>query len=119
MKRLLALAAILAATLSAVSASADPVAWPSTSTAVTITTHGTFQQIAPSALTRHGCFYQNTSADTEYLFLGATASATTANSIKVAPGAAVTCAAGPTVASDALQVTSAVTDGATGVLVTQ
>jgi hypothetical protein len=115
------LRAVLAAALCLVAgtAAADPVAWPSTSTPVTITTHAVFQQVAPSALTRHGCYYQNTSSDTEYVYFGSTASATTAGSAKLSPGSAITCAAGPTVASDAIQVTSAATDGATGVLVTQ
>lgn len=94
-------------------------AYPSTPTAVTITTHAVFQQIAVASLTRRGCFYQNTSADTEFLFLGTTAAATTASSVKILAGQAVNCSSGVIVASDAIQVTSSATDGATGVLYLQ
>lgn len=118
MKRLLLVSA-LAGLFVAGSAAADPVAWPSTVTAITITTHAVFQQIAPSSLTRHGCTYQNTSMDTEYVYFGTTANATTGASFKLSPGAAITCAAGPTVAGDAVQVTSSATDGATGTLTLQ
>lgn len=85
-----------------------------------ITTHGTFQSALAASTTRKGCLYTNTSLDTEYVFFGLTASATTSNAHQVAPGAGMSCAtqAGGVV-DDNIAVTSKVTDGATFVVSSQ
>jgi hypothetical protein len=112
--------------LLAVPALADPstgavngAGYPSTSAAVTITTHAVFQQLLAANSARKGCFIQNTSADTEYVFIGATASATTAASVKLISGAAMNCASGIITPYDNVAITSGATDGATAVVISQ
>lgn len=79
-----------------------------------VTTHGTFQQALAVNAARNGCTVQNTSADTEFVYFGATGSATTANSYKLAAGQSLNCAVGGLgVATDNVAITSLVTDGAT------
>lgn len=83
---------------------------PTTNISGTVTTGGAFQSISASSTTRHGCFIQNpiTATETLFVFFGANASATTSNSVGVAPGAAVTCATGAgQVLSDNISVSAA------------
>ena len=84
-----------------------------TSTAVggTITAGNTFQSALAASSTRKGCTIQNTSSHTLYVFFGATASATTANSFQVAPGATIMCS---TQTGAALTDNVAVTTSTTG-----
>lgn len=97
-----------------ISASLAVAALTSTQVGGTVTTHGTFQQALASNASRKGCTIQNTSADTEYVFFGATVSATTAGSYKLTAGNALNCAVGGLgVATDNVAITSSVTDGAT------
>jgi hypothetical protein len=79
---------------------------------VTITTGGTFQQVLASVIgtqtQRQALTIQNnnTNSDNCRVFLGPTASATTANSILLSPGQSYT-RYWPIVPSDAIQVTCA------------
>ena len=91
----------------------------STPAAVTIVTAGTFQSVLSANLNRHGCTIQNTSADTEYVYFGANASATTANALQLPPGASVSCSSDGVVLTDNVSMTSKVTNGATAALVWQ
>ena len=75
----------------------------------TITTGGTFQSAAAAEPNRKGCLVQNTSARTLYVFFGATASATTANSFQVAPGGSISCNPGGTVLTANIAVTTSTT----------
>ena len=86
---------------------------PSTTTTTngsgTIATGGTFQSILASSGTRKGCLIQNPTTATEplYVFFGANGSATTANSISLAPGASVNCTvSGLLVATDNVSATA-------------
>lgn len=88
-----------------------------TQTPGTVTTHGTFQAALAASGTRNGCLIQNTSADTEYIFFGATGSATTSNAFKLGASQSISCSVGGLgVATDNIAITSAVTDGATYVV---
>lgn len=92
----------------------------STQVAVTITTHGTFQSALAASLSRRGCLILNTTtADTVYVFFGATGSATTGNSIPLAPGQSVNCFAGNIILTDNVAVTVSATDGAAVVVISQ
>lgn len=83
----------------------------------TVTTHGTFQSALASSGARQGCTLQNTSADLEYVFFGATGSATTSNSYQLGAGQSLNCAVGGlAVATDNIAITSKTTDGATFVV---
>lgn len=71
----------------------------------TITTGGTFQQIAASSTSRLSLEFQNNnSSDNCYLYFGTTGSATTAKSILVTPNAYYLRSSG-SIPSDAVQVT--------------
>ena len=98
-----------------------PLALTTTPTGSTVTTHGTFQSALASSATRKGCLLQNTSADTEYVFFGATGSATTSNSFQVSPnGGTINCATqSGGVLTDNIAITSKTTDGATYVVASQ
>ena len=83
-----------------------------TVTAPTVTTGGTFQSVLSSNASRNGCLVQNPVAATETLFVyfGTNASASTAKSISLSPGSAVTCAVGGlAVATDNVSVTATTT----------
>ena len=75
------------------SVTTSPVAATSTPHSGTITAGGTFQVAIASSSTRLGCTIQNpvTATETLFVFFGANGSATTSNSIGLAPGAAVSC----------------------------
>ena len=73
----------------------------STSIASTVTTAGTFQSATPANTARKGCFIQNTSSYIEYIYLGATGSATLTNATQIQPGGTFTCAAPFGVVADA------------------
>lgn len=91
-----------------------------TETGGTVTTHGTFQAALASAGGRKGCTVQNTSADVEYVFFGATVSATTTNSFQLAAGQSINCAVGGlSVATDNIAISSKTTDGAAFVVSSQ
>lgn len=112
----------LCAVICAAPAAAENVQLPqltSTEAALTMTTAGTFQSVLAANLARHGCTIQNTSADTEYVYFGANASATTANALQLPPGAAITCSSNGVVLTDNVSMTSKVTNGATAALVWQ
>lgn len=85
----------------------------------TVTTHGTFQSALASSGTRKGCMVQNTSADVEYVFFGATGSATTSNSFQLQSGQSLSCIAGNTILTDNVAISSKTTDGATYVVSSQ
>lgn len=98
-----------------------------TETGGTVTTHTTFQSALASDAARNGCTIQNTSVDTEYVFFGATVSATTSNSFALGPasvaggqGGSINCAVGGlATATDNVAITSKTNDGATFVVSTQ
>lgn len=83
----------------------------STNGSTTVTTGGTFQSVLASNASRKGCLIQNPAAATEslFVFFGANASATTANSFSLAAGAAISCNAGGYVLTDNVSVTGATT----------
>lgn len=97
----------------------EPMAYPSTSTAVVITTHAVFQVILAANPNRKGCLIQNTSADTERVYFGPNGSATSGASVKLIAGNALTCAGFVILPSDNISITSDVTDGATAVVISQ
>lgn len=99
--------------------SLTPTAYTSTSSAVTVATALTFQQVFAANGSRHDCHVQNTSSDVEYVFLGATVSATTGASFQLNPGDTFNCTGPGGVATDAVQITSASLNGATAAAVTQ
>lgn len=86
---------------------------PATSTPAsgTVTTGATFQSIIAASGARLGCFVQNPISATEtlYVFFGTNGSATTANSVQLAPGGSVSCNAGQIVLQDNVSVTAATT----------
>lgn len=98
-----------------------------TESAGTVTTHATFQSALAANAARNGCTLMNTSTDIEYVFFGATGSATTSNSFALgaAPvaggeGGSINCAVGGlSVATDNVAITSKTNDGATFVVSTQ
>lgn len=74
----------------------------------TSSTAGTFAVVLPASATRKGCLIQNTSASVLYVYLGAAASATTANSLQVSAGGSFGCQPpGGIVVQDAIAVASA------------
>jgi hypothetical protein len=91
----------------------------STQAATTLGSAGTFSSVLASNTSRKGCLVENTSAENEWVYFGATGSATTANSLKVAAGYAVNCSSGPIVASDNIAVAGSVSSGDTVVVVSQ
>lgn len=91
----------------------------STPAGVTITTALTFQSVLASSGTRKGCLIQNTSSDVEYVFFGANGSATAAASLQLQPGQTLSCAANQIILTDNVSMTSATTNGATAVVVSQ
>jgi hypothetical protein len=64
---------------------------PITTTNGTVTTGGTFQVALAADPTRKACAITNRGTHTEYVYFGATGSATIANSIPIAPGQQITC----------------------------
>lgn len=98
-----------------------------TEAAGTVTTHATFQSALASNSSRKGCTIQNTSTDIEYVFFGATGSATTSNAFALGAaagaggqGGSITCAIGGLgVATDNVAITSKTADGATYVTAIQ
>jgi len=78
----------------------------------TITLGGTFQTLLAANPSRSGCFIQNTSTHTLFIFLGPTASATLTNTIQVAAnGGTFTCASpgGTIVLTDNIAITTSTT----------
>ena len=113
MKRLFLLSVLLLAGLQWSPADAQSIqAPPSRNVSGTITTGGSFQQIAPSAPgTRGGCLIVNppTATETLYVYFGPTASATTSNAYPVSAGGGISCGQGPNLVADAIQVEAATT----------
>lgn len=111
MKRLLAVLALLLP----LHAWADVVVAPGVRASVaasgTIATGGTFQTLITQAQSRSGCLLQNTSTRTLYVYLGALAAATTANSLQLTPGQTFSCAnaGGTIVVNDTINVTTTTT----------
>lgn len=94
----------------AASVAVNPVT--STNASTTVTAGGTFQSVIASNSARNGCLVQNPVAATEtlFVFFGANASATTAKSVSLSPGSAVSCAVGGiAVATDNVSVTATTT----------
>jgi hypothetical protein len=105
-------AAILSAVQGAIPAGTNPIgsvlpnAATSTQTKVTITTASTYQQYLASTAGRKGCTIQFiTAAHTGYVFFGAAPGDTT-TSFQLSPGQTLNCNTGPTVLTDAIQLTS-------------
>jgi hypothetical protein len=76
----------------------------STETGGTLGAAGTFSSVAAANSNRRGCLLQNTSGDTEFVFFGATGSATTANSFQLGSLQSLNCASGGIVATDNIAV---------------
>lgn len=64
---------------------------PITTTNGTVTTGGTFQVALAGNASRKGCAITNRGTHTQYIYFGATGSATIADSIPIAPGQQITC----------------------------
>lgn len=111
--------AVTQATAANLNATVESTGHTTTQTGSTVTTHGTFQAALASSASRKGCMVQNTSADVEYVFFGATGSATTSNSFQLAAGQSISCNAGTTVLTDNVAISSKVTDGATYAVASQ
>ncbi len=94
-----------------ISGSVSPTGVTTTSTPVTVTTGGTFQSALASNASRKGCLIQNPIAATEtlFVFFGPNGSAATNASIGLAPGASISCNAGPNVLTDNVSVEGATT----------
>lgn len=88
-----------------------PLGVTSTDISGTVTTGGTFQSVSAASASRKGGMIQNPTTATEplYVFFGANASATTGNSISLAPGGSVSFNAGPIVLQDNVSVTAPTT----------
>jgi hypothetical protein len=86
-------------------------AYAATNDAGTIGTGNTFQTFLASNSSRHGCFIQNTSSHTLYVFVNdGVATKNTANSIQVAAsGGTWTCSVGATVITDEIDITTSTT----------
>jgi hypothetical protein len=88
----------------------------------TIAVTNTFQQVFASSIAsvsatsssgntgRNSCTIQNNGSNAMYVFFGATADATTAKSVKLAAGQAVTCDNNGSVIKTAVQITGTATD---------
>lgn len=90
----------------------------STPASGTITTANTFQSVLAPNTSRNGCLIQNTSAVTEYAFLGAPGSATTATSVQIPSGGSLSCNSPGLVITDQISLTAGTT-GAAFVVVSQ
>jgi hypothetical protein len=70
----------------------------------------TFQSVLASSATRRGCRLQNTSANTIYVYVGAIAGATTAQSLQLTTKGSFDCASGGIVITDQISVTGTAGD---------
>lgn len=84
----------------------------------TVTTHNVFQQALAANAARKGCLIQNQSTDVEYVFFGATGSATETTSFALGPasvtgsaGGSVSCNFPGVVLTDNIAITSKTADG--------
>lgn len=68
-----------------------PATTPTTQSAGTVTTGGTFQQVLPANPSRTSCLIQNTSAHTAYVYWLATGTATLLNTLQILAGASFAC----------------------------
>lgn len=86
----------------------------STAASGTVAAGGTFQSIIAASGSRLGCLIENPTTATEplYVFFGANGSATTGNSVSLAPGGSVACSTGLVVLQDNISVTAATTSHA-------
>ena len=112
MKRMFA-ALLLIFMLAPAVAPANQLWMPSTLTATsTIASTNVFQvALAAPSGQRNGCTIQNTGTHVEYVYFGATASATTSNSYQVNPGQMIYCNAGNVVLQDIINITGTSGDG--------
>ncbi len=95
-----------------VTSTTKPTGGTTTDSSSTVTAGGTFQSAIAASATRLGCLVENPVSATETLFVfpGANGSATTANSVSLAPGAAFSCATGTgAVLTDNISVTATTT----------
>ena len=76
----------------------------------TIAVTNTFQSIIARNTNRSGCTVQNTGTNTMYVFFGPLASASTAASVKLAAGQAVSCNNGPVTLIDEVSITGTATE---------
>lgn len=98
---------------------AAPAGATSAQTGSTVATHLTFQSALAASSARKGCLITNTSSDKEWVFFGATGSATTSNSLPLVAGQSLSCNTGAIVLTDNVAITSNVTDGAAFVAISQ
>lgn len=82
---------------------------PSNPTSGTVGTGNTFQQVLNLNYGRHGCYIQNTSTHTLYVFMGLAASATTAKSFQIAANGFYDCSHNGAVLIDPVAVTTSTT----------
>lgn len=76
----------------------------------TIAVTNTFQSIIARNTNRSGCTVQNTGTNTMYVFFGPLADASTAASVKLAAGQAVSCNNGPVTLIDEVSITGTATE---------
>lgn len=98
----------VAATISG-GTSLSPLGVTTTNDSGTVATGSTFQTAIAASASRLGCLVQNPTTASEVLFVyfGTNASATTAKSVTLGPGASISCVAGGTVLTDNVSVTAA------------
>lgn len=87
------LAFLLLATPALADVTVTPGQRTSFSVSGTITTGNTFQTLMAADPNRTGCIIQNTGTHTMYVYFGATANATTSNSLQVVAGGSIYCSA--------------------------
>ena len=76
----------------------------------TIAVTNTFQSVLSETRGRASCMVQNNGSNSMYVYFGAIASATLANSVKLAAGQAVSCTAGGVVLTDQVSITGTSAD---------
>lgn len=108
MKRLLLLLFVLWAPLANAQSAVvtQPYARTTTNNSGTIAVTNTFQSIWAATAGRAGCTVQNNSAtNAMYVYFGPIASATTATSVKLAAGQALTCSVNGIILTDQVSIT--------------
>ena len=82
----------------------QPITGTTTTVNSTVTPTNTFATALASSATRKGCLLQNTGTHVQYVYFGVLGSATTTNSFQVNAGQTISCASGPIVLTDAVNI---------------
>ena len=110
MKRILA--AAIAVCLCSPAGATSPLGATTTTATSTISVTNTFQVALAGNTYRNACLIQNTGTHTEYVYFGATGSATTSNAFPISPGQTISCATvNGLVLTDIVNITGTAGDG--------